>query len=113
MYTLVIIVISSIIFSYFATLNTKGVDLALGYTTLSDVPMYLVVLASLLIGLLFAGLINAINSFFTGLSINAKNKKIAESKDTIGELTKKIHQLEIENTELKNQHGTVEDPNAL
>jgi uncharacterized integral membrane protein len=113
MYSLIIVVISSIVFSYFATLNTKTVSLSLGYTTIQNIPMYLVVLASLLIGLLLAGLINSIHSFYTNIKINAKNKKIAENKDTIGELTKRLHQLEIENTELKTKHGSTEDPNAL
>ena len=90
------------------------VTVNLGLYTFSNVPLFYVIAASLLVGLIVSYvdyLPQAISTFFT---IRNKNTEIKGKKDDVLELTKRIHQLELENEKLK--HGKVvqpDDPNAL
>lgn len=71
-------------------------------------PLFYVIMGSLLTGLLLSYTAYVINSIFTGLKMRGKNKEIKQGTDDILELTKRIHQLELENEKLKPS-----DKNAL
>jgi len=62
-----------------------------------------------------AYLIYLVNSVFTALVMHGKDKTIKQTKDEINNLTKRIHQLELENEKLKNNSDSDEpqDKNAL
>jgi len=101
MIALVFIVIVGIIFAYFATLNTVLVSLNLGFYYLSSIPLYLVVLIPLAIGMIIGSFIYLAKSFSSGLTISGKEHNLKDARKEINELTKRIHQLELENTKLK------------
>ncbi len=113
MITLVMLVLTSIIAAFFATQNTALVSLTLGKYHLVGVPMYLIVLGSLLIGLLVSAIINWVNTLAASLEIHGKDSKIRESKKTVAELMKQVHQLELENTEYKTLLKKMPDEKSL
>jgi len=123
--TLILVVLSGILAALFATQNTDPVSIIVASYTLNDIPMYLIVLGSLLLGLLLSSiisLVNSISSSFTLISLvnsisssftlHGKDAKIKETKKTLVELTKQIHQLELENARLK-EHTTFTDEKSL
>lgn len=97
---------------YLAQDNLSLVTLHLGDYTLSDIPLFYVIVGSLLLGLGLAYLINLVNSIFVAFAMRGKDHKIKETKIEVVELTKMIHQLEIENERLKN-NSTIIEPQDL
>lgn len=100
---------------FLARNNSMLVTLNLGNYVFSGIPLYYVIIGSLLAGLGLAYLIYLVNSIFTGLAMHGKDNKIKQGKSDIVDLTKQIHQLEIENERLKNNTTIIEpqDKNAL
>lgn len=87
--------------AFFATQNTGGTTIVLANTHLSSIPMYVVVIASILLGLFMGwiiSLLNGISSFFT---IRGKDSTIASTKNRIADLERKNRDLELENTRLR------------
>ena len=101
MLTLIILVLFGILTAFFATQNTALVTITLASYTFKGIPLYLIVLASLLLGLVLSSLLSLANSIVSSFTIRGKDVKIKETKQTVTELTKRIHQLELENEHLK------------
>ena len=100
---------------YIAQNNLTQVDLHVGSYTYPDIPLFYIIIGSLLTGLCLAYLFSLVTSIFTGFTIRGKNNKIKQTKSEIVNLTKRIHQLELENEKLKNNSTTHQPPdkNAL
>lgn len=101
MTTLISIVLFGIIISYLSIQNTALVTLRVAGYSFDNMPLYLVILGSLLSGFLIAGVLSSINSMFSAFKIMGKNNAIISSQKEIEDLKEKIHQLELENTQLK------------
>ena len=56
---------------------------------------------------------NLFHSISTSLVLHGKNKEIKVYKDEVLELTKRVHQLELENEKQKNNPEEPEDPKSL
>lgn len=115
MITLILIILIGGIFVYVAQNNLIPVTLNLGSASMTNIPLFYVIIGSLLTGLIVAYLIHLINSIFITFSMHGKDTKIKQGKSEIANLTKRVHQLEIENEKLKN-HSTLDEPrdtNAL
>ena len=100
---------------YLAQNNLTPVTLRLGSYVFSAIPLFYIIIGSLLTGLGLAYLSYLVSSIFTGFTLRGKDKKIKQTKSEIVDLTKKIHQLELENEKLKN-NSTINEPsdkNAL
>ncbi len=87
--------------AYLLFQNTPPVTFTILSYTFSDIPLFSVVIASMLVGALLVYIIHLINSISTSLTIHGKNKKIRESDKNLTDLTKQIHQLQLENESLK------------
>ncbi len=100
---------------YLAQSNLTPVTLHFATYVFSDIPLFYVIIGSLLTGLGLAYLSYLISSIFTGFKMRGKDNKIKHSKSEIVDLTKRIHQLELENEKLKNNSTVIEptDENAL
>lgn len=100
---------------YLAQNNLVPVTMHLGSTVITNIPLFYVILGSLLTGLMMAYLIHLVNSIFVAFSMHGKDTAIKHGKSEIADLTKRIHQLELENEKLKNNSSVAEpdDPNAL
>ena len=93
----------SLIFAYFSTQNTAGVVLHVGTITWRNIPLYLVILGSLLIGIVISWLISLVDVLSSKLTLLGKDSTIKQTKQTIADLTKEVHQLELENTKLESE----------
>ncbi len=105
MLALFLFIVFGVLFGYFATLNTMLVTIHFGTYTLSNIALYLVVLASLGIGVLFATLFYLVKTLSAKFVFHKKEGELMSAQREIAELTKKNHRLEIENTRLKTKAG--------
>lgn len=112
---LILLLIVSGVMVYLSQNNLMLVSLYLGPYVFSNIPLFYVIIGSLLVGLGLAYLLYLVNSIFTAFSLRRKDKKIKQAKNEIADLTKQIHKLELENEKLKHTSRSTEpnDPNAL
>ncbi len=101
MFVLILLLIFGAGVAYFAIPNTSLVTFTLASYTFVDVPLFYVMIGSMLVGVVLAYVIHLVYSISTSMTIYGKNKKIKHAENELTELTKKIHQLELENAELK------------
>lgn len=107
MFTLILGIIFGLLFAFFATQNTAGVTLTIGSLALTNIPLYLIALGSLLIGFLISGLFNLIESVSSSLALMGKDSKIRHTENQVEEMSRKVQELEIENARLKGEHEVV------
>jgi len=105
MVALILFILFGLVFGYFSTLNTATASIHFGFTSLSHVPMYILVLASFGTGVLFTSLFYMLRSISSGMARNKKEKELVDAREETVLLTKKIHELEIENAKLKTRVG--------
>ena len=112
---LILLLVVGAFMAYLAQDNSMLATLRLGTSVVSGIPLFYVIIGSLLAGLVFAYLIHLVNSIFTAFSMHRKDTAIKHGKSDIVNLTKRIHQLELENERLKNESSVDEprDSNAL
>lgn len=111
---LIIFIIIALFAVYISRYNFTPVTVNLGFYTFSNIPLFFVIIGSLLIGLALSYLIYLIRSISTSFAFRGKNKEIKKKKDEVLELTKRVHQLELENEKLKHESGDEsEDPKSL
>ncbi len=115
MLILIIFLLAASVLVYLAQNNLTHVTLHLGATVFSGIPLFYIIMGSLVTGLGLAYLIYLINSVITAFAMHGKDNKIKQGKSDIADLTKRIHQLELENEKLKNRSTIIQpqDDNAL
>lgn len=111
MLVLIASIVFGVVIASFAIQNTAGVTINFGQYTFSKVPLYMVAIGSLLLGLVIAYLISLIDEFSHVLKIHGKENALKEAKKSVAELTKRVHQLELENVRLNpdNKNSDAED----
>lgn len=112
---LILLLVVGGVMVYLAQNNLTLVTLRLGTYVFSGIPLFYIIIGSLLTGLGLAYLLYLVNSIFIAFTMHGKDNKIKQGKSEIVDLTKRIHQLELENERLKNNSGVTEpqDKNAL
>ena len=114
MLALLLFVGFGLLFGYFATLNTMQVGINFGAGSLQHIPMYVLVLAALAVGMLFATIFYIIKLFSYQLASNRMTKELSEAKKEIMNLTKMNHKLELANTKLATANGEEPvDPDSI
>lgn len=113
MLSLIVIAILTIGVGYFATLNTGTVSLNFGYNVLREIPIYLAVLTPLFIGLVASWLTNIQKEIGNGAIRKKMKNDLEESRKEVGELIKRVHKLELENTRLKAESGKPFDEDSI
>jgi uncharacterized membrane protein len=115
MLILILFLIVGSVMVYLAQNNLMLVTLHLGKYVFSGIPLFYIIIGSLLTGLVLAYLVYLVNSIFTAFTMHGKDNKIKQTKNEVVDLTKQIHQLELENERLKNNSTVIEpqDKNAL
>ncbi len=115
MLTLILFLIVGSAMVYIAQNNLTPVTLRLATYTFSGIPLFYIIIGSLLTGLILAYFAYLVSSIFTGFTMRGKDNKIKKTKSEIVDLTKRVHQLELENERLKNNSTIIEpsDKNAL
>ena len=114
MLALLLFVGFGLLFGYFATQNTALVSINFGMGSFQQIPMYVLVLAALAIGMLFATIFYIIKLFAFQLAANRMTKELAQAKKEIMDLTKANHKLELANTKLATANGEEPvDPDSI
>lgn len=114
MLILILFLIIGSLIVYVSKFNFTPVTVNLGIYTFSDVPLFYVIAGSLLVGLVLSYSVYLIRFISTSFALRGKNKEIKKENDEVLELTKRVHQLELENEKLK--HGKINnsiDSNSL
>ena len=105
MLALIVSLLFSALIAFLATQNTELVNLHFIAYTWVGIPIYLVMLFSLITGLLFAWLFHVLKAISFSMILKGKNKTIKEGKLENLELTQKVHKLELENSRLSAKDG--------
>lgn len=114
MLVLILLLISGSIIVYISKYNSMPVSLNLGTHAISNIPLFYVIIGSFLFGLVLSYLVYMVRSIFTSFKLRGKDKEIKKDEDEVLELTKRVHQLELENEKLKHSPSLEpEDKNAL
>lgn len=113
MFALIVLVVFGIGVAYFATQNTQSVSIALAGYPLTGTPLYLIVLISLLLGFVVSWIISLVDVISSALKIHGRDSTIKDASKQISELTKRVHQLELENERLKGESGHPSDDKSL
>lgn len=117
MLTLLLMLVAGGLLVYVAQANLEMVSVSVGPYTLPDVPLFYVIISSLAVGLALAYVFHLVHAISSSWTLRNKSKEIRQTKDEVMELTKRVHQLELENQKLKLGHAEEsdepEDPKAL
>lgn len=115
MLILILLLVVGTVMVYLAQNNLMLVTLHLGTYIFSGIPLFYVIVGSLVTGLVLAYLIYLVNSIFILFTMRGKDNEIKKGKSEIVDLTKQIHHQELENERLKNNSTVIEpqDTNAL
>lgn len=102
MLAVIITIVFAIIVAVFATQNTASVVINVSeYSRL--VPLYLVVLISLLVGFVFAWVLHLLDAFASLFILRGKNNAIKKGKKENTELANKVRDLEVEKAKLETE----------
>lgn len=99
---LLITAIFGFLFALFATQNTSPASIATGPWHLNNIPVYWIVLGSLLGGLFISWVINFFEGVAASWALRKKERQLKQTQHSVEELNQKLHNLEVENAQLKN-----------
>ena len=100
MLVLLVAVISGIAIAYFGMQNISPVTIRLNEYVWNDVPLYLVIVGSVLVGLFMAGILYFARSVSSTLTIYGKDRAMKKTKHTVADLEQRVHDLEAEKARL-------------
>lgn len=101
MFSLIILIAFGLGVAYFATQNTGVVHINLANYFIEGVPLYVIVIGSMLLGIFVSWLISLVNSISSMLRIHGKEAELKEAYHTIDSLKKDNEALLQENRHLK------------
>lgn len=114
MIDLIFLLLTGSVLAYISKYNLEPVTVNLGKYTITDVPLFYIIVGSLLIGLVISFLMQIFRNVSNSLTLRSNKKVIKSGQNEVLELTKRVHQLELENEKIKNGTGLdVVDTNAL
>ena len=102
MLAVIFTIIFAIAVAYFAVQNTATVVINTPGSS-HAIPLYLVVLLSLLVGFMFAWILHLMNAFASLFAFRRKDNVIKKEKKANSELTNRVHNLEIEKANLETE----------
>lgn len=102
MIILILFLVFGSILTYLSQHNLTPVSLNIGPYVLSDIPLFYVIVGSLITGLIFSYAVYLLHDISTFWTLRGKDNRIKKEKGEVLELTKRIHVLERENERLQN-----------
>lgn len=103
MFSLIVAILFGLSITFFAFQNSAGVPIVLGNFFLPNTPVYLVVIISMLVGILMAWFISALEGMSHFMSVRRKDNVIRDDRKSMVQMEEKIRTLEAENAGLKHQ----------
>ncbi|MBP7774742.1 LapA family protein [Candidatus Woesebacteria bacterium] len=101
-------------FAYLSSFNSMPVTVNFGWYVFHEIPLFYVILGSFVLGLVLSYFVLIYHEAFAYFVLRGKKKEIKQNRSDVLELTKRVHQLELENEKLK--HGATilpDDINSL
>jgi lipopolysaccharide assembly protein A len=103
---LILAVLLALGISLFAMQNPDTVRISIATLSWDNVPIFIVVLISLLLGLVVAWIFGLLSSISSSITLFGKDAKLKRTNDTIDKMKEKINSLEQENNNLKTRLRT-------
>lgn len=114
MLVLILFLVVGSMLVYISKYNFTPVTVNLGLYVISDIPLFYVIVGSLLAGLVLSYIVSLVQAISTSLTMRGKDNEIKKDKSEVLELTKQVHQLELTNEKQRNGIDVEpHDPNAL
>lgn len=113
MLNIIILLLAGSAFAYISKDNLAPVTFSIANYTFADIPLFYVIVGSLLVGLVLSYLVQILGNIANAFVLRGNRKVMKSSQEEILELTKRIHQLELENEKLKHDSPETTDANAL
>lgn len=101
MLVLIVGVIFGLVVGYFATQNTTPVTIELGQYVIKELPLYVVIVGSLLVGLFIAWILYIARTVSSRVTIYGKDTEVRKARRTVADLEQRCRELEEENGRLK------------
>lgn len=101
MFTLIFSIIFGIALALFAIQNTNRVTLVVANVPIYDIPLWVIIVVSVLIGLVFASFFNVMNIVSSKFQLHDKDKSLKGADHRIAELKDEIKNLKAENSNLR------------
>ncbi len=111
MLVLILLLVVGAMLVYISKFNFMLVSVNLGWWIVKDIPLFYVIVASLVTGLILSYVAYLFNAIFTSFTLRGKDKEIKKGNEEGLELAKRVHQLELENERIK--HGSTAEPEDL
>ncbi len=109
MESLILLIVFGLGVAYFATENTATVHILLGNYLLQGIPMYIVVVGSILLGVFISWLVSFVNNFSSYFAIHGKEAALKKSHEEITNLQQEKHDLQLELAHLKGEKHIEEE----
>lgn len=106
MLILILLLIMGLFFVYVSQFNLMPVTVNLGWYVIADIPLFYVIVGSFLTGLVLCYLVLLVHDTSAFLKLRGKKNELKKNKDDSLALTKRVHQLELENQKLKHSDGS-------
>lgn len=103
MFALILVVLVGLGIALFAQQNSQTVGVVIGSYFFPAVPVYLVVIFSLLFGLFVAWILSVMDFFSHSLLLRRKDSVIHTAEKRVSELEDRVHRLETENAKLQGE----------
>lgn len=103
---LILAVIFALGIAYFATQNTAGVTIRLAQTVFPGIPLYMVMIVSMLVGMLMAWVVSLIDNVGSLFVLRGKDARIRHAQNTVHQLETRLQDLEVENAKLRGEQVT-------
>jgi|SRR5581483_2117372 len=100
MLSLLILVIFGLGMAFFATQNIATATIVFAGQIYKGVPMYVIVIGSLLLGIFVSWLISIVNALSSAFTIHGKDTALAKVQESNRDLKRRLRDLEIENARL-------------
>ena len=105
MVVLIVGVILGTAIGYFATQNTTPVTIRVGEYAFADIPLYLIIVGSLVTGVIVSWILYLAKILSTGgTSYGRDYAAMKRARRVAADLEQRVHELEAENVQLRSDH---------
>lgn len=113
MLNIIFLLIAGSALTYISKYNLEPVSVNLGIYNIPSIPLFYVIVGSVLFGIILSYIMQLLRNIFTYFEIRGKSRQIKSGQEEILDLTKTVHQLELQNEKLKHTGPETYDPHAL
>lgn len=113
MLNMIMLLILGSALTYISKYNLEPVNVYMGPYTIANIPLFYVIVGSLLVGLILSYIMQILSNIVTFFEMRGKSREILVNQNEILSLTKTVHQLELDNEKLKHDGPKLSDSKAL